>query len=320
MMRKKSVLFLVGPTSVGKSRIAVYLARFLSTDIISADSRQVYRGMDIGTAKPKKEEMKGIRHHMIDIINPDEPFSAGSYRKMVSGIIFKMHQTDMIPFVVGGTGLYIKAIAYGLWKGPTADWDLRRRLKEEEILNGEGYLYNKLTSIDPGSAKGIYPRDIVKIVRALEVFYITGRPLSYFHQLHAFAEDRYEPVMIGLRMNRRDLYRRIEDRVERMVEDGLIDEVRTLLDMGYEEDLNPMKGLGYKQMIGYIKGRYPIDEAINQIKRDTKRYAKRQFTWFNMERSIQWVEINEDEEELAITERIMGLLGDKIYIKERSGS
>lgn len=318
---KKPVIFLVGPTSVGKSRIAIHLARLLSTDVINADSRQIYKGMDIGTAKPTREEMKDVRHHMIDIVGPDDPFSAGAYNKMVSCIISRMHDTGMIPFIVGGTGLYIKAVIYGLWEGPSADWDLRSRLREEESSNGEGYLYGKLSIIDPDSARGMHPRDIVKIIRALEVFYITGKPLAYFHKLHAFSEDRYEPIIIGLRRERADLYRRIEHRVEGMIEEGLIGEVRALLDKGYGEDLSSMKGLGYKQITGYLKVRYTIDEAIRLIKRDTKRYAKRQFTWFNMDRSIRWIDIDEGEGELITLEKIMELLAGRVdigYIKERS--
>lgn len=318
---KKPVIFLVGPTSVGKSKIAIHLARLLSTDIIGADSRQIYKGMDIGTAKPASGDMKSVRHHMIDIVGPDDPFSAGAYNKMVSCIISRMHDTGMIPFIVGGTGLYIKAVIYGLWEGPSADWDLRSRLREEESSNGEGYLYGKLSIIDPDSARGMHPRDIVKIIRALEVFYITGKPLAYFHKLHAFSEDRYEPIIIGLRRERADLYRRIEHRVEGMIEEGLIGEVRALLDKGYGEDLSSMKGLGYKQITGYLKVRYTVDEAIRLIKRDTKRYAKRQFTWFNMDRSIRWIDIDEGEGELITLEKIMELLAGRVdigYIKERS--
>lgn len=321
VQNKKPVIFLVGPTSVGKSKISVHMARLLSTDIIGADSRQIYKGMDIGTAKPTREDMKSVRHHMIDIISPDDPFSVGIYNKMASSIISKMHGTGMIPFIVGGTGLYIKALIYGLWEGPAADWDLRRRFREEESSNGEEYLYNKLATVDPDSARYIHPRDTMKVIRALEVFYITGRPLSYFHKSHAFSDDRYEPVLIGLKRDRSDLYRRIERRVERMMEEGLIDEVKRLLDMGYSGDLNSMKGLGYKQMLGCLRGRYSIDEAIRLIKRDTKRYAKRQFTWFNMESSIRWIEVDADEEELVTLEKIMELLSIRIdigQIKERS--
>lgn len=322
LAHKKPVIFLVGPTSVGKSKIAIHVARLLSADIVGADSRQIYKGMDIGTAKPTIEDIKAVRHHMIDVVSPDDQFSAGTYKKMVSSIISKMHEDGMVPFIVGGTGLYIKAIAYGLWEGPAAVWDLRKRLREEELFNGAGYLYSKLSTLDPDSARCIHPRDIVKVIRALEVFYVSGKPLAYFHKLHAFADNRYEPVMIGLRRNRDDLYRRIEIRVERMMEEGFIDEVKRLLDMGYDEDLSSMKGLGYKQMICHIRGMYSVDEAIRLIKRDTKRYAKRQITWFNSDRLVQWIEIGEGEDELVTVEKIMEFLSSRTdigYIKERSG-
>ncbi|MBI5746179.1 MAG: tRNA (adenosine(37)-N6)-dimethylallyltransferase MiaA [Nitrospirae bacterium] len=318
---KKPVIILTGPTSVGKSKIALYLARQLSADIISADSRQIYRGMDIGTAKPAMEEMKEIRHHMVDIVDPDERFSAGRYKDMVSSIISGMHEDGMMPFIVGGTGLYIKAVVYGLWEGPSADWDLRRRYRDMESSNGEGYLYGKLSLLDPESARSIHPKDIAKIIRAMEVFYKTGRPLASFHRSHSFSGNRYEPVIIGLRREREDLYRRIGRRTERMIEEGLIDEVRALLDKGYGEDLGAMKGLGYKQILDYLGGRCTIDEAIGLIKRDTRRYAKRQFTWFNRDRSIRWIDIDEGEAESVTFEKIMELLAGMVdigYIKERS--
>ncbi|HLF85933.1 MAG TPA: tRNA (adenosine(37)-N6)-dimethylallyltransferase MiaA [Nitrospiria bacterium] len=322
-MSKKPIIVLAGPTSVGKSKIALYLARQLSADIISADSRQVYRGMNIGTAKPAMEDMKEIRHHMVDIVNPDERFSAGRYKDMVSSIISGMHEDGMMPLIVGGTGLYIKAVVYGLWEGPSADWELRRRLKEEELLHGDGYLYGRLSILDPDSARDIHPKDIAKIIRALEVFYKTGRPLAQFHRLNPFSGDMYEPVMVGLRRGREDLYRRIGQRVERMIEEGLIDEVRALLDKGYGEDLGAMKGLGYKQIVDYLEGRCTIDEAIGLIKRDTRRYAKRQFTWFNRDRSIRWIDIDEWEAESVTFEKTMELISGTVdtgYIKERSRS
>ncbi len=320
---KKPIIILAGPTCVGKSKIALYLAGQLSTDIISADSRQVYRGMDIGTAKPAMKDMKGIRHHMIDIVNPDERFSAGRYKDMVSSIISGMHEDGMMPFIVGGTGLYIKAVVYGLWEGPSADWDLRMRYRDMEASNGEGYLYGKLSLLDPESARCIHPKDIAKIIRAIEVFYKTGMPLAHFHSLHPFFGDMYKPVMVGLRRGREDLYRRIGQRVERMIDEGLIDEVRALLDKGYGEDLGAMKGLGYKQITDYLAGRCTIDEAIGLIKRDTRRYAKRQFTWFNRDRSIRWIDIDEAESESVTFEKIMELISGAVdigYIKERSRS
>ncbi|MEK7280136.1 MAG: tRNA (adenosine(37)-N6)-dimethylallyltransferase MiaA, partial [Nitrospirota bacterium] len=252
-----------------------------------------------------------------------ERFSAGRYKDMVSSIISGMHGDGMMPLIVGGTGLYIKAVVYGLWEGPSADWDLRVRYRDMEALNGEGYLYGKLGIIDPESARCIHPKDIIKIIRALEVFYKTGRPLAQFHRLNPFSGDMYEPVMVGLRRGREDLYRRIGQRVERMIEEGLIDEVRALLDKGYGEDLGAMKGLGYKQIIDYLAGRCTIDKAIGLIKRDTRRYAKRQFTWFNRDRSIRWIDIDEGEAESFTFEKIMELISGTVdirYIKERSRS
>lgn len=292
---EKRIILLVGPTCVGKSDIAIELARELKTDIISADSRQVYRGMDIGTAKPPKNMLAVVRHYLIDIIDPDEPFSAGAYKRLADESINGMFKKGRIPIIAGGTGLYIKSVTSGLWSGPEADWHLRNKLKNEEEEHGDGYLHNRLSSIDPESAEKIHPHDIIKIIRALEVYYIKGKPLSYFHKEHRFEGSLYNFVMIGLRRERGDLYKRIEKRVDRMIDDGLIEEVRGLMDNGYDESLPSMHGLGYKQIIGYLKGRWDIDEAITMLKIDSKRYAKRQFTWFNKRKEVIWIDLTDKE-------------------------
>jgi tRNA dimethylallyltransferase len=236
-----------------------------------------------------------VIHHLIDVVEPDEMFSAGRFKNMADVIITRLHQKDQIPVVVGGTGLYVKILIYGLWKGPQAKWDLRKMLREKENLHGSGYLHAMLQTIDPESAARIQPQDVNKLVRAIEVFEQTGQPLSVFHREHLFKERPYDVIMIGLRRLRADLYSRIDRRVEEMIGRGLLDEVRDLLKHGYAPDLPSMKGLGYRQMIDYIMGKYDFKEAVQRLKRDTRRYAKRQFTWFNRDPAIRWVDLHSSD-------------------------
>ena len=298
MIRQRAlpVIFLVGPTAVGKSRAALELAEGLHTELISADSRQVYRGMDIGTAKPEPSERARVTHHLIDVVEPDQLFSAGRFRVMASDVIAKLHQQGRIPIVVGGTGLYVKLLTHGLWKGPQADWNLREQLRVEEAIQGFGHLHRRLRAVDPASAEKINPQDRAKLIRAIEVYELTGRPLSALHHEHQFRERPYRTVTIGLRRSRPDLYRRIEERVDGMIKEGLVEEVRRLRAMGYSEDLPSMKGLGYRQMIGHLNGKYDLGEAVRLLKRDTKRYAKRQFTWFHRDPPIRWIDLPESDD------------------------
>lgn len=305
------LLFIVGPTGVGKTKVAIQLALALGTEVISADSRQIYRGMDIGTAKPTRDEQKKVGHYMIDILNPDESFSVGEYRRRVLPIIEDMQGRGMMPLIVGGTGLYVKGILYGLCPGPQADWSLRKKLLGEEEQFGEGYLYKKLTEIDPEAARRIKQRDKVRIIRALEVFYLTGNPISNVQQAHSFKETGFTSLIFGLSMERRLLYRRIEERTDNMISEGLIEEVKGLLDKGYNEDLNSMQGLGYRHIVDYLRGRYDLAEAIRLFKRDTKRYAKRQFTWFRKEKRVEWVDIREGDSAEVVAELIKKRL--KLY-------
>ncbi len=292
---KKPLIVLVGPTAVGKSAVAIRLAQKHHSEVISADSRMVYRGMDVGTAKPGPAERADVVHHLIDIVAPDEPFSAGRFKALAAAVIDRMQRGAKAPIVVGGTGLYVKLLLHGLWEGPEADWPFRERLYEDERREGAGYLHQRLKEIDPDSARAIKPQDRSKLVRAIEVYEKTGRPLSDHHREHRFSEKPYEAIQIGLRRSRADLYRRIEARVDQMMAAGLVEEVRGLIEKGYSDELPSMKGLGYRQIVGYIKGEYDRAEAVHRLKRDTKRYAKRQFTWFNRDSSIQWIDLSESE-------------------------
>ncbi|HUK57444.1 MAG TPA: tRNA (adenosine(37)-N6)-dimethylallyltransferase MiaA [Nitrospiria bacterium] len=323
---KKPLIVLVGPTAVGKSAAAIRLALKLRSEIVSADSRMVYRGMDIGTAKPAAagkpgpEERSGVVHHLIDIVDPDEPFSAGRFKHLAAAVIERMHREGKIPIVVGGTGLYVKLLLHGLWEGPGADRALRERLYEAERREGAGHLHRRLNEIDPESARAIRPQDRSKIVRAIEVYETTGRPLSDFHREHRFSESPYRAVQIGLRRSRADLYRRIEERVDRMMDGGLVEEVRRLIGRGYAPELPSMKGLGYRQIAGCLNGEYDRAEAVRRLKRDTKRYAKRQFTWFNRDPSIRWIDLSEAEGDGEAFKSAEGAVGEQLRVHDIVGA
>ncbi|HSG05795.1 MAG TPA: tRNA (adenosine(37)-N6)-dimethylallyltransferase MiaA, partial [Nitrospiria bacterium] len=292
---RNTVIVLAGPTGVGKTGAAIWLAKRLGTEVLSADSRMVFRGMDIGTAKPTLEERQGVPHHLIDVADPDETFSAGRFRGEAIPILDRLLARGMVPIVVGGTGLYIKLLFRGLWTGPGADWNLRKALYREEEEGGPGTLHARLLKVDPESAGRIAPADQPKLVRAIEVFEKTGTPLSAHHRDHGFPEKSFDTLFLGLRRERPDLFKRIEKRVDRMVEMGLPGEVEGLIARGYSPDLPSMKGLGYRQMAGYLDGQYNFSEAVRILKKDTKRYAKRQFTWFNRDPDIRWVELAEGD-------------------------
>lgn len=289
----KPLIVIAGPTATGKSALAVYLAKLFDTEVISADSMQVYKGMDIGTAKPTAEEMHGIPHYMISIVEPDRGFSVGEYVRMASPVVEGILEKNRIPIIAGGTGLYIRGIVDGLCDAPAADPKLRKRLFEEEEDAGKGHLYKRLMAVDPVSASRIKTNDTIKIVRALEVFEKSGIPISEIQGSHGFKENRYHPIMIGLTMDRAELYKKIEERVQNMVEQGIENEVRCLLNK-YGSTAPLQNGLGYKQFSGYINGLYGRDEAVSLLKRDTRRYAKRQFTWFRRDARIKWFSVKED--------------------------
>jgi tRNA dimethylallyltransferase len=299
------VIFLVGPTAIGKSRVAILLAQALKTEILTADSTQVYRGMDIGTDKPGPADRGGVPHHLIDLVAPDEPFNAGQFRRAALREIGRLHAEGRLPLVVGGTGLYVRTLAYGLWEGPPANWDLRRGWLAEEATRGEGYLWTELAAVDPKLAATLHPRDRHKIVRGLEVAAQTGTPLSEWHQGHGFRERPFPSIMIGLSMDRQELNRRIDARVLREIEDGLIGETMQLLNAGYGEELGSMKALGYRQISGYLKGRYDYVEAVRRLQRDTRRFAKRQMTWFRGDPSVHWLMLDEAEAPEHVANRIL---------------
>ncbi len=292
MSKDKPILIIAGPTAVGKTDTSILLAQELSAEIVSADSMQIYRGMDIGTAKPAREQRRIVYHHMIDIVEPHQPYSVGDYLRDARAAIDGIISSGGTPLVVGGTGLYIRALTRGLFHGPPADLDLRERLLQREAEGEPGMLYSDLVKIDPEAAVKIHPNDLRRTVRALEVYYLKDRKLSEFQREHSFQDRPYHFRLLFLIRSRTELYPRIEKRVDQMIADGLEAEVKTLLDRGFRPELPSMQGLGYKQFMDYILGRTSRDEAIALLKRDTKRFAKRQFTWFRREPEAQWIDIS----------------------------
>ena len=309
-LKKITLLILLGPTAVGKTNISLKLADALSNlEIISADSRQIYKYMDIGTAKPDKTMLKKVKHHMIDIIEPSEDFDVMQYSKLANRLITNLLKEGKIPLIVGGSGLYISSIINPLFSGPGKDVDYRKYLEEEAKKYGREYLYEKLSKVDPASASAIKSsNDLKRIIRALEVYKITGKTISYLQKEKLYKKVKFSYQIIGLKRKRENLYQRINFRVDKMIKEGFIEEVKELRAKGYDKNLNSMQGLGYKQINSYLDGEYDLETAIHLIKRDTRRYAKRQMTWFkNKIKNIQWIDLEVDSEDMA-TAKILKLI------------
>ena len=289
---RKPILLLVGPTAVGKTAFGIRLAAHLDTEIIGADSMQIYRFMDIGTGKPTLAERAQVVHHLVDFVHPSESYSAGRFIADAMPMIHDLHQRRKVPLIVGGTGLYIRTLTDGLFTGPQADEEVRKRLKELALKDGPNILHQKLEEVDPVSAKRIHPNDKRRLIRALEVHEITGQPISTLQEEQRSSHRAaYRFIPFGLTVSRNRLYTIIEDRVDRMIEMGLVDEVRSLLKMGIEPSAVSMQGLGYKEMIPVITGGRKLEEAIELLKKETRHFAKRQMTWFGADKRIQWIDI-----------------------------
>lgn len=293
------LLAIVGPTSIGKSRTAIRLAEKYNGEIINADSRQVYRYMDIGTDKPFREELSVVPHHLIDIIYPDEDFSLAQYQQLAYQIITNIQNRNKLPILTGGTGLYIWAVLEG-WRIPEVppDSELRRNLEERAAGGEEEELYQELVGVDPVSAKRIDQRNIRRIIRALEVYRTTNIPFS---ELQDKNPPPYDVLVIGLTMDREELYQRIDSRIDRMIERGLVEEVKKLVDSDYSLNLTAMTGIGYRQIGMYIKGELNLQEAIEQIKFETHRFVRHQYNWFRLkDERINWFHILDENMELKI--------------------
>lgn len=287
---KPKIIVVCGPTGIGKTSTGIEIAGVFNGEIISADSMQVYRYMDIGTAKPTTDERARVHHHLIDIIDPVESFDAAQFAKSAHKVIIELHGRGITPFIVGGTGLYIKALVYGLFRAKPVDKNTRMRLKKEAVVRGTDFIYKRLSECDPGSAERIHPNDTYRIIRALEIYETTEKAISKYHREHKFADSPFKVLKIGLQINREALYDRINRRVDAMVDAKFVDEVKGLLEKGYSTDLKSMQAIGYRHMIDFIEGRISWDEALRTLKRDTRRYAKRQLTWFRADPEIEWIE------------------------------
>jgi tRNA dimethylallyltransferase len=294
------VVILLGPTGVGKSKLALEWAEELGGEIISADSMQVYRHMDIGTAKPTPDEQKKVRHHLIDLVTPDQSFHAAFYRTLGRKTIDELSRVKTPIWVVGGSGLYIKTLTQGLFASPQIDPQVRENLKREAKEKGTPLLYERLKKEDPQTAFHLHPNDLFRIIRALEVLDSTGVPISFYREQHRFGERPYLTLKVGMGMNRERLYHRIEKRVGRMLENGFLQEVEGLIEMGYGPELKPMQSLGYKQLVQFLLKEIGWEEAIRQVIRDTRHYAKRQLTWFKADPEVHWWDESTDRQKIFL--------------------
>lgn len=275
---------ILGPTAVGKTELAIEIAGKLNVEIVSCDSRQIYKYMDIGTGKPTVEQQNRAKHWLINVITPDIPYNAWEYAIEGRKTIEKLRKADKIPIIVGGSGLYLRALIDGFFTIPKPPKDLREKLNQETTTD----LYAKLEKVDPSSASKLHPNDRVRIIRAIEVYEATGKPISELRKQKVPAG--YEPVYIGLTMERETLYKRIEERVDKMMATGFVDEVKSLITK-YSTDLPAFQTIGYKELIAYLQDKSTLEEAINLIKQNTRRYAKRQMTWFRRIENVKWMEL-----------------------------
>jgi tRNA dimethylallyltransferase len=301
----RPLVVLVGPTAVGKSEVGLILARALGTDVLTADSRQVYRGMDIATDKPTREQRETVPHRLIDLVDPDQRFNAGMYRRAAEHEIERLYGEHRLPLVVGGTGLYVRVLIRGLCEAPQGDPAVRAEFLENARNREKGYLYRELAKVDPESAQALHPNDEVKIIRALEVQRLLGRPLSAVHRRHRAEAPKWSPLILGLSRDREAMYRRIERRVDRLFMAGVVKETEGLLARRYSRNLASMKGLGYRQVAGFLAGEYDLEEAVRRLKRDTRHFAKRQLTWFRREPGIRWVIVSESEKPESVADRLL---------------
>jgi tRNA dimethylallyltransferase len=289
------IVIIAGPTAVGKTAIALQLAGCMQGEIVGADSRQIYCAMNIGTAKPTPEELDRIPHHLIDIRQPDEVYSAADFARDASARIHEMADRGTLPFVVGGTGLYIHALLYGLFEGPGKDAEFRTGMRALADIHGKAFLHQELQRVDPPSAERLHPNDTLRIIRALEVFHLTGTPISEHQALYTKPLGEFESCLLVLNAPRPILYERIDERVERMVADGLFQEVEHLRQQSYHRELSSMSSVGYKEVLDFFDGKHDRDTTVSLIKRNTRRYAKRQLTWFKKYQDACWIEYDPSE-------------------------
>lgn len=304
------VIVIVGPTCSGKTKLSLILAENLKTEIISADSRQVFRKLNIGTAKAEKIELEKIKHYFIDELEPDDEFNASKFSNEAEKIILSLIKEKKIPIVAGGSGLYIKALIDGISETADSSENIRTELLALRRAYGDEFLYNELKKVDSVSAESMLPQNWKRVIRALEVYRITGRQIWKHHQGQS-KEKRFNFVQIGLLWDREILYKNIETRVDKMIESGLVDEVKIILKSGYSPNLNSLNTVGYKEIIDYLDNKISHERAIELIKRNSRRFAKRQMTWFNADKRIHWYKINSDKDLHLLADKILKGLNEK---------
>ncbi|MBW8348965.1 tRNA (adenosine(37)-N6)-dimethylallyltransferase MiaA [Bacillus sp. IITD106] len=309
----QKLVVIVGPTAVGKTKLSIEIAKRFNGEIISGDSMQVYKGMDIGTAKITNEEMEGIPHHLIDIKQPDETFSVAEFQQLVREKITEITNRNALPIIVGGTGLYIQSVIY--------DYHFSENESDHPQLNVDDKtpleLHKKLESIDPESAQKIHPNNVRRVIRAIEIFEQTGKTMSEL-QSEQKKTILYNTALIGLTMDREKLYERINKRVDMMMEEGLLSEVEHFYKSGISRDAQSVKAIGYKEIYDYLDGKVSLDDAITHLKKNTRNYAKRQFTWFRNKMDIAWFDMTEEREHLKKTREIIDFIAGKLQLKSNT--
>lgn len=312
-MDKKPFIILAGPTSVGKTALSIKLAKAVNGEIISADSMQVYRGMDIGTAKITPQEMDGVAHHMLDILNPNEDFNVVLFQQYANRYMKQIYEKGKIPILVGGTGFYIQAVLYDIdFTENQEDQTYRKELEELYDKKGPEYLHQLLQEVDPESAQAIHSNNKKRVIRALEYYKFTGEKISVHNERERQNESPYQFCYFVLNRDRAKLYEGINERVDLMLEKGLLDEVKGLYQQGYDRSLVSMQGLGYKELIAYLEGECSLKEAIDILKRETRHFAKRQLTWFKREKDVTWI----NKEDFCSEEDILNFMLNKLSSKQ----
>ncbi|WP_274954136.1 tRNA (adenosine(37)-N6)-dimethylallyltransferase MiaA [Anaerostipes butyraticus] len=308
----KPMVVLTGPTAVGKTELSIQLAQKLDGEIISADSMQIYQKMDIGTAKIRKEEMDGIPHHLIDVLDPSEEFNVARFQEMAKDALAGIYRRGRIPLIVGGTGFYIQGLLYDIdFTKEEQDFRYRENLQKKAKEEGAQAIHKMLQAVDPASAQKIHPNNIKRVIRALEFYHLNGRKISEHNEQESRKESPYRFAYFVLNQNRTTLYERINHRVDLMLEAGLVEEVRRLKEAGYGKNLVSMQGIGYKEVLDYLDGKMTLEETADQIKKDTRHFAKRQLTWFGREKEVIMIDKDKYETEEEILEHMLGILKEK---------
>lgn len=306
---ERKVIVIAGPTCSGKTKLSISLAEKLNGGIISADSRQIYKYLNIGTAKPLPEELRKVKHHFIDCLEPEEEYNVSKFETDALNVIENLFAENKTPIVCGGSGLYIKALVDGIFNTIDVDEEYRDLLKKNREQFGNEYLYEELKKVDPVSAANMLPQNWKRVMRALEVYHLSGMPITQFQEKYKRNNVNISFVQFGLNWERQILYKNIENRVDEMISTGLVDEVKDILSKGYSKELNSLNTVGYKEIISFLNNEYPLERAIELIKRNTRRFAKRQMTWFRKDDRINWVDVTNDKDFSVAESFIMQTIG-----------